>query len=163
MASGEARAQGPPLPLARVQVLRDSIGLLLARALQLDTLRVVRLNTLAFALRTNEAGQSLALTRQAVALARRLDFERGLLEAQFTLGYYFRVHSQYDSAIYYTQQALTLAVDLGNRYTQTRVYLNLVRIYFSLIISPRNWANQPQKQVLLAWSVARCQVAPAWH
>jgi tetratricopeptide (TPR) repeat protein len=91
---------------------------------------VVRLNILAFALRTNEAGQSLALTRQAVALARQLDFKPGLLEAQFNLGYYFRVHSQYDSALYYTQQALTLAVDLGNRHTQTRVYLNLARIYF---------------------------------
>jgi hypothetical protein len=37
MVSGAARAQGPPLPLARVQVLRDSIELLLASAPQLDT------------------------------------------------------------------------------------------------------------------------------
>jgi hypothetical protein len=41
-----ARAQGPPVPLARQRVLRDSLGYLLARDTRPDTLRVVRLNTL---------------------------------------------------------------------------------------------------------------------
>lgn len=124
-----ARAQGPPVPLARQRVLRDSLGHLLARDTQPDTLRVVRLNSLAFALRTNEAAQSLALARQALALARRLHFERGLLEAQFNLGYYHRAHNNYDSALRYTRQALTLGTRLGNRYTLTRLHYNLARIY----------------------------------
>jgi signal transduction histidine kinase len=124
-----ARAQGPPVPLARQCVLRDSLGYLLARDTRPDTLRVVRLNTLAFVLRTNEAAQALASARQALALARRLHFERGLLEAQFNLGYYHRSHNNYDSALRYTRQALALGTRLGNRYTLTRLYYNLARIY----------------------------------
>ena len=129
LGSGAARAQGPPLPLARLRVLRDSLGQLLARDPNPDTLRVVRLNTLAFALRTNEPGESLALGRQAWRLARQLGFERGLLEAQFNLGYYHRAHNRYDSALYYTRPALALARATGNRFTETRAYYNLARIY----------------------------------
>jgi tetratricopeptide (TPR) repeat protein len=129
MGTGTARAQGPPLPLARLRVLRDSLGQLLGRNTRPDTLRVSRLNTLAFALRVNEAEESLVLTRQALRLARQLQFERGLLEAQFNLSYYHRAHSQYDSAIYYARQALPLADRIGNRYTQTRVLYNLARSY----------------------------------
>ncbi|WP_342296408.1 histidine kinase [Hymenobacter segetis] len=127
--SGPARAQGPPLPLARLRVVRDSLSHLLARDTRPDTQRVSRLNTLAFALRMNAADESLALTRQALRLARQLDFARGLLEAEFNLSYYLRAHSQYDSAIYYARLALPLAVRTGNRYTQTRVNYNLARIY----------------------------------
>ena len=129
LSAGVARAQGPPLPLARLTVVRDSLDRLLARDVHPDTLRVSRLNTLAFALRVNEAETSLKLTRKALRLARQLHFERGLLEALFNLSYYQRAHSQYDSAIYYARQALPLADRTGNRYTQTRVYYNLARIY----------------------------------
>ncbi|MDO7845915.1 histidine kinase [Hymenobacter sp. M29] len=126
---GTARAQGPPLPLKRLAVVRDSLGRLLAHDTRPDTQRVSRLNTLAFALRVNAADTSLLLTRQALRLARQLRFERGLLEALFNLSYYQRAHSQYDSAIYYARLALPLAARTGNRYTQTRVYYNLARIY----------------------------------
>ncbi|TDN36255.1 tetratricopeptide repeat protein [Hymenobacter sp. UV11] len=124
-----AHAQGPPLPLARLAVVRDSLGRLLAADPRPDTLRVVRLNTLAFALRTNEAPQAQRLARQALALAQRLGFARGLVEAHFNLGYGYRVRNQYDSAIYHSQQALAWATRTGNRYTQTRAYYNLARIY----------------------------------
>ncbi|WP_460501671.1 hypothetical protein, partial [Hymenobacter agri] len=80
-------------------------------------------------LRPAGADTSLLLTRQALRLARSLRFERGLLEALFNLSYYQRAHSQYDSAIYYARLALPLAARTGNRYTQTRVYYNLARIY----------------------------------
>ena len=127
--AGTARAQGPPLPLARLRVVRDSLTRLLARDPRPDTQRVSRLNNLAFALRVNAADTSLLLTRQALRLARQLRFERGQLEAEFNLSYYQRAHSQYDSAIYHAQLALPLAERTGNRYTLTRVYYNLARIY----------------------------------
>jgi len=94
-----------------------------------DTLRVVRLNTLAFALRTNDAPQSQRLAHEALALAQRLGFARGLLEAHFNLGYYYRAHNQYDSAIYHSRQALAGAIGARNLYTQTRAYYNLARSY----------------------------------
>ena len=110
------------MPLARVATVRDSIERLLAAQPRLDTQRVTRLNALAFLLRTNEAGP-------AERLARRLRFDKGLTEAYFNMGYLLRTHSQYDSAIYYSQQALAASVRTGNRYTQTRAYYNLARIF----------------------------------
>lgn len=117
------------MPLARVATVRDSIERLLAAQPQPDTQRVSRLNALAFLLRTNEAGQAERLARQSLRLARRLRFDKGLTEAYFNMGYLLRTYSQYDSAIYYSQQALAASVRTGNRYTQTRAYYNLARIF----------------------------------
>jgi len=121
--------QGQPLPPARQTVVHDSLHWLLATDQRANTLRVVRLNTLAFALRTNDAPQSQRLAHEALALAQRLGFARGLVEAHFNLGYYYRAHNQYDSAIYHSQQALVGAIGTRNRYTQTRAYYNLARSY----------------------------------
>jgi signal transduction histidine kinase len=109
--------------------MRDSIERLLAAQSRLDTQRVRRLNTLAFVLRVNDAPQAERLARQALVLAQRLRFDKGLTEAYFNMGYLFRTQSRYDSAIYYSQQALAASVRVGNRYTQTRAYYNLARIY----------------------------------
>jgi signal transduction histidine kinase len=129
LASHAAWAQGPPLPLARVAAVRDSIGRLLAAETRPDTLRVGRLNALAFILRTNEAPQAERLAHQALALARQVGFAKGLTDAHFNLGYCYRARNQYDSAIYHSRQALALSARTGNRYTQTRAYYNLARIY----------------------------------
>lgn len=127
--SGVAQAQGPPVPLARMVVMRDSIERLLAAQPRPDTQRVGRLNILAFILRTNEAPQAERLARQAVALAQHLHFTKGLLEAHFNLGYCLRARNAYDSAVYHSQVALELSKRLGNRYTETRAYYNLTRSY----------------------------------
>lgn len=126
---GTARAQGPPVPLVRVPAVRDSIARLLAAQPQADTQRVSRLNALAFILRNSEVPQAEALARQALRLARALRFDKGLTEAYFNMGYFLRTHGQYDSAVYYSRQALAASVRTGNRYTQTRAYYNLARIY----------------------------------
>lgn len=123
------RAQGPPVPLARVATVRDSLGRLLAAQPRPDIQRVSRLNALAFLLRTNEAEPAERIARQVLALAQRLRFDKGLTEAYFNMGYFLRTHSQYDSAIYYSRQALAASVRTGNGYTQTRAYYNLARIY----------------------------------
>ena len=117
------------MPLARVATVRDSMEHLLAAQPRLDTQRVSRLNALAFLLRTNEAGPAERLARQSLALARHLRFDKGLMEAYFNMGYLLRTRSQYDSAIYYSRQALAASVRTGNRYTQTRAYYNLARIF----------------------------------
>jgi signal transduction histidine kinase len=109
--------------------VHDSIGRLLAAEPRSDTQRVGRLNALSFILRTNEAPQAARLARQALGLAQRLHFGKGLTEAYFNLGYLYRARNQYDSAIYHSQQALAWSIRTGNRYTQTRAYYNLARIY----------------------------------
>ena len=126
----QGQGQAPPvLSLPRLQVVRDSLTHLLARDPQPDTLRVMRLNTLAFILRTNEAASAQRLARQGLTLAQRLHYERGLVEAHFNLGYLYRARSQYDSAIFHSQRAMAWALRTHNRYTQTRAYYNLARIY----------------------------------
>lgn len=124
-----SRAQGPPLPLARVAVVRDSLQRLLATQPGRDTLRTNRLNALSFLLRTNEDLQSRRLAQEALRLARQLAFQKGLLDAHFNLGYHYRAHNQYDSALYHSRWALALAISTHNGYTQTRAYYNLARIY----------------------------------
>ncbi len=127
--SSAARAQGPPVPLIRMTVMRDSIGRLLAIQPRLDTQRVGRLNSLAFLLRTNAAPEAERLARQALALAQQLHFAQGLLDAHFNVGYCLRARNAYDSAIYHSQMALKLSVQLGSRYKETRAYYNLARVY----------------------------------
>jgi signal transduction histidine kinase/tetratricopeptide (TPR) repeat protein len=129
LGSMAAQAQGPPMPLARVAVVRDSIKQLLATEPRLDTTRVGRLNALSFLLRTNEAPQAQRLARQALAGAKQLNFRKGLLDAHFNMGYCFRALNQYDSAIYHSRKALKFSADTHNHYTQTRAYYNLARIY----------------------------------
>ncbi|MGI4864745.1 MAG: histidine kinase [Janthinobacterium lividum] len=130
LATGAAAAQqAPPRPLARQAVVRDSLTRLLAADRRADTTRVLRLNALSFLLRTNEAPRSQQLARQALPLAQQLGFARGELEAAFNLGYYYRAHNQYDSAIAYSQQALALARRTHSGFNQTRAYYNLARSY----------------------------------
>ena len=124
-----AAAQGPALP-DRPAAVRDSLRRLLQTSRPADTTRVSQLNALAFALRTNEAPQTRQLARQALHLAQRLHYDRGLLNAHFSLGYYYRGSSQYDSAIYHTREALRLAVKSGRNYDRTRGLYNLARIYY---------------------------------
>ena len=122
-------AQQPELP-DRPPTERDSLRKLLQTKRPADTIRVNQLNALAFALRTNEAAQTRQLALQALHLAQRLGYNRGLLNAHFSLGYYYRGNSKYDSAIYHTQQALRLAGKTHGDYDRTRGLYNLARIYY---------------------------------
>lgn len=94
-----------------------------------DTVRVNRLNAAAFALRINRAELTLQLSKQALALAEKLQYDVGLLNASFSLGYYYRGRSQYDSAQYFTKQAMAIATRLHRPYDLTRGLYNLSRIY----------------------------------
>lgn len=94
-----------------------------------DTAQVNQLNKRAFMLRINHALQTRQLAKQALRLAQQLHYDRGLLNAHFSLGYYYRGASKYDSALYHTQQALRLAAKLHSDYDRTRGLYNLARIY----------------------------------
>ena len=114
----------------RSAAVRDSLRKLLQAARPADTTRVNQLNALAFALRTNDAFQTRQLALEALGLAQRLHYKRGLLNAHFSLGYYYRGSSKYDSAIYHTRAALRLAVKTRGDYDRTRGLYNLARIYY---------------------------------
>jgi len=90
---------------------------------------VNRLNAAAFALRINRADLTLQLSKQALALSKQLNYNEGLLNANFSLGYYYRGQNQYDSAQYFTRQAMAIATRLRRKYDLTRGLYNLSRIY----------------------------------
>ncbi|MEJ7661938.1 MAG: tetratricopeptide repeat protein [Hymenobacter sp.] len=52
-----------------------------------------------------------------------------MLNAHFSLGYYYRGSSKYDSAIYHTQEALRLAEETHSDFDRTRGLYNLARVY----------------------------------
>ena len=119
------------VPPDRVAAVCDSLRELLQANSQPDTVRVDRLNALAFNLRTNEASQArLQAAQQALRLAQCLRYRRGLLNAHFNLGYYYRGCSKYDSAIYHTKLSLKLAEQVHGDYDRTRGLYNLSRIYY---------------------------------
>jgi signal transduction histidine kinase len=97
---------------------------------RVDTAYVNWLNKEAFILRINQASKTRQMAKQALALAEQLHYDRGLLNAHFSLGYYYRGASKYDSALYHTQQALRLASKLHSSYDRTRGLYNLGRIFF---------------------------------
>ncbi|MBO2029937.1 hypothetical protein J4D99_00930 [Siccationidurans ginsengisoli] len=97
---------------------------------RLDTAYVNWLNKQAFLLRINQAAKTRQFAKQALVLAKQLHYERGMLNAHFSLGYYYRGASKYDSALYHTQQALSLASRLHSSYDRTRGLYNLGRIHF---------------------------------
>ena len=123
------RAQAPNSS-NRVATVRDSLRRLLQASPLLDTLRVNRLNELAFNQRTNDALRTRQLAQQALRLAQQLHYRRGLLNAHVNLGYFYRGASKYDSAIYHTTQALVLAGQAAGSYDQVRAMYNLARIYY---------------------------------
>lgn len=102
----------------------------LRTATRSDTARVNWLNKQAFVLRINHAAQTRQLAKQALRLAQPLHYDKGLLNAHFSLGYYYRGASKYDSALYHTREALQLAAKIHSEYDRTRGLYNLARIYF---------------------------------
>jgi signal transduction histidine kinase len=94
-----------------------------------DTAFINYLNKQAFILRINHAAQTRQLAKQALRLSQQLHYDQGLLNAYFSLGFYYRGASKYDSALYNTQQALQIAAKIHSDYDRTRGLYNLARIY----------------------------------
>lgn len=119
------RAGGQVAPASRALTIAEQPS-----PAKLDTAYVNWLNKQAFTLRINHAAKTRQLSKQALLLAQKLHYERGLLNAHFSLGYYYRGASKYDSALYHTKQALQLAAKTHSSYDRTRGLYNLGRIYF---------------------------------
>lgn len=114
---------------AEVSVVPDSLLRLAQAYPHLDTAKVNRLNTAAYALRINRSVLTRQLSKQALTMAQRLGYWVGIINANLNLGYYYRGCNRYDSAFYYTKIALRDARQLHRPYDQTRGLYNMARIY----------------------------------
>ena len=109
---------------------QDSLRQLVQAASSFDTAYVNHLNSLALALRTDDPPQASGLFHTALKLARGLGYRPGIGHAQFGLGYCYRAANAYDSALYFTQQAIRTYTILGDSINKARGLYNLSGIYY---------------------------------
>ncbi len=127
------RAVSQPLPPSKeLATLRDETQQLLAADTNLDSVRVNRLNKLAFTYRIENITKTWQLSRQALRLAQHLRYDQGALSAYINLSYLYRGRNQYDSALYCAKRAITLADKLRNKEDMLRILYNITRIHIYL-------------------------------
>ncbi|MVM29647.1 tetratricopeptide repeat protein [Spirosoma sp. HMF4905] len=93
----------------------------LASHLQADTIRVNRLNDLAFLVRGDEPQQTVLLAQEALTLARKLKYQWGEAMALYVLGIGHDTYQKYQQTLPYLNQSLALFRRLNDRVGMARV------------------------------------------
>ncbi|MBC6699884.1 tetratricopeptide repeat protein [Hymenobacter puniceus] len=107
----------------------DSLRRLVASHPQADTTRVRRLQALAVEVSKLQPAEAITLTKQALALARRIADPVGEGLALLRLGTLYRRQADYNPALRYTQQAKALFTRRADRAGLSNVYMQLSLIY----------------------------------
>ena len=95
------------------QALVDSLERAIRTGVAKDTSRVNAMNRLAIAYWYTDSDRAFELSREAVRLAEKLKFERGLAAGLNILGVSFDIGSEFDSALYYYQKSADLSRKIG--------------------------------------------------
>ncbi|WBA41005.1 tetratricopeptide repeat protein [Hymenobacter canadensis] len=114
--------------LAQTRAL-DSLRQLVASHPQADTTRVRRLQALATEVGKQQPAEAIAVTKQALALARRITDPVGEGQALLRLGTLYRRQADFAPALEYTEQARTLFTRRTDRAGLSNVYMQLSLIY----------------------------------
>ncbi|GAB4007270.1 hypothetical protein GCM10028808_10700 [Spirosoma migulaei] len=101
--------------------LRIALRTQLAGHLQADTIRVNRLNALAYLLRGDQPQQTLLFAQEALIVARKLNYQRGEATALYNLGIGHATDREYQQTLPYLNQALALFRQLNDRTGMARV------------------------------------------
>jgi signal transduction histidine kinase len=94
-----------------------------------DTARVNLLNKAGFLLYRNKANQSHAYYDEAYLLAQKLHYDNGLAGAALGEGFFYRFRGQFQQALVYTKQAVTLYAKLGDTLNLIASDYNLINTY----------------------------------
>ena len=89
-----------------------------------DTTRVNALRSLGTAYANSNTDSAVAITHRALALAGKINWTKGIAACSMNMGYYFDGKSEYDSALFYSNQALTASVKVGEKSRIAQVYIN---------------------------------------
>lgn len=106
----------------------DSLRAELSHAVP-DTSRVLALNRLAFLLRYSEPDSAMFYAEEALALARRIAFEKGEANCLNSIGTIHYRRGEFTEAIEVHQQALRIRERIGDRTGVGVSYINLGNIY----------------------------------
>jgi two-component system NtrC family sensor kinase len=101
--------------------LRNALRTQLASHPQGDTIRVNRLNSLAYLLRGDEPQQTVLLAQEALTLARKLKYQRGEAIALYGLGLGRDTYRTYQQTLPYLTESLALFKRLNDRVGMARV------------------------------------------
>lgn len=95
--------------------LRTALRAQLVSRSQEDTIRVNQLNKLAFALRGDQPQQTVLLAQEALALSRKLHYQRGEATALFMLGVGHDTYESYSGSLSFLEQARRLFGQLNDQ------------------------------------------------
>src|SRR3989344_5656224 len=108
----------------------DSI-LTLIKNEKMDTAKVNYLNLLAMEFKSNNPDTAVYYAKQALSLAKRQDFKKGIAESYLWLGTGTAYLGRYGEALLYLSKSLEIAKKIENNVIQARVYNNIGFVYFN--------------------------------
>lgn len=94
-----------------------------------DTLRVDMLNTLAWELVTNRPDSTLLLAEEALALAKKLNYQKGLALSYNRIGSAYNMQDQFPKALEYYLQALQAYEKIADKKGQAAAMGNMAIIF----------------------------------
>lgn len=97
-----------------------------------DTTRVDILNKLCWNNVYSNTQKALSYGRSALELATKIDFKKGIVDANLKIGVVYDVTSNYDSALWYYNMALKVAKKMNNSKGIGSVYNNIGLIYWNV-------------------------------
>ncbi|GAB4054693.1 tetratricopeptide repeat protein [Spirosoma litoris] len=101
--------------------LRTALQTQLAQHLQADTVRVNRLNELAYLVRSDDPKQTVALAQEALTLSRKLQYQWGEAMSLYELGIGHDTYRDFHKTLPYLNEALSLFKRLNDRIGLARV------------------------------------------
>lgn len=132
----------------------DSLVEVLAK-MPADTHKVLLLDSIGSYYLSQQLDSTPIFAKQALALAKKLDYKKGLIESYNVYGNYHERKTQYDSALYYYHQGLEiceetnstagLAIILNNLgIVQTRLgkYQEAMKLYFEALEAEEKQGNE---------------------
>jgi len=94
-----------------------------------DSLKIAQLNRIGFKLRLSNPNESIKRGTQALHLAQKADFKKGMADAYRVIGIGYFYINQNDNALSNYQRALTLYKELNNQYGEAKIYNNIGNLY----------------------------------
>ena len=108
----------------------DSLKQLLTKTSN-DSVTVELLNKLSFMFVTTDAAQAYPYGKQAIEIAEKSNFKRGLCQAYNNMGIIYDQKGQTDSALFYYNISLKLSQKIGNFNRQAAALSNIGYVYWS--------------------------------
>ncbi len=107
----------------------DSLQNLLSNYPHQDTFKVNLLNELAYKLYFIDGKKSLKYAENALKLAERLNFDKGLAESNRIIGVYYKVRGNYSIALQYYMNSLKISRKTGDKLAIAKVLGNIGILY----------------------------------